>query len=85
MQSVTKSGRLRNPSQFPQRARRRPGLIVVRAGGGRREQGAWAQARAFAVESDGSARLLSLTHRRESDIYFFNARRVSFDEARAAA
>ena len=66
-------------------ARRNAGrLVVVRAGGGR-ERGAWQQARAFSVEADGSARLLSLSHRREAELYFFNSRRVTFSEGRAAA
>ena len=66
-------------------ARRHAGrLVVVRAGGGR-EQGAFAQARAFTVESDGSARLLSSSHRREAELYFFNPRSLTFSERRAVA
>ena len=44
------------------------GLVVMRSGGGR-EQGAYRQARAFSVDADGTARLLSLTHTKGAGSY----------------
>jgi hypothetical protein len=68
--------------RYPESARR-PRVIVVRAAGGR-EQGAYRQARAFAVEPDGSARLLALTHTRIR-CALPHVRHYSHNERKAAA
>jgi hypothetical protein len=46
---------------------RQIGLIIVRAAGGR-EQGAFSQVRALIVEANGDARLLALSHTRNTNI-----------------
>ncbi|MGA9994800.1 MAG: hypothetical protein WBP93_05255 [Pyrinomonadaceae bacterium] len=51
---------IRLEQQFSEHARH-PGLIIVRAAGGR-EQGVFRQARALLVEINGNARLLALSH-----------------------
>jgi hypothetical protein len=69
--------------QFPQSARR-PNLIVIRAGGCRGKGTCWTQARAFSVEADGSARLLSLSHRSGAGSFFNPRRHFSNGERRVA-